>query len=114
MSVRDSFVKKFGEAEASKFEVAAESHKNGIHDKQGSDPFKWVILICIGSECFTNPRYRAYHGITADAEEVRQWCLQHGDLASHDGDCDFLALCANAYEPYLVLPTTEQENNNGD
>lgn len=99
MSVRVAFVEAFGEANAAAVENAARGHMNGIHDNQGSDPFRWAIAICIGNECLG--RYAEDHGITATPEELRAWVLEHGDLASHDGDVDYLALLAGAYDGWV-------------
>lgn len=96
-TVRDSFVAQFGEANAAAVESAAEGHKNGVH--QGSDPFKWAILICVGHECLG--KYAEGHGITADLTAVQDWAYIDGDLASHDGDCDFLALMCGAYQGWV-------------
>ena len=65
--LRAEFVSAFGEVQACAIEHAAEGHKNGIHDRPGSDPFRWALLICIGHECFTKASYRTYHDITAPA-----------------------------------------------
>lgn len=101
MSVRDSFVQKFGEDEARRLEDAASEHKNGVHDWTGSDPFKWVLVICIGYQCFEKPSYRTYHKIEAPYEEIRQWIKSDGHLDTHDGDCDFLSLFVGAYNDFM-------------
>ena len=101
MSVRESFVERFGEEQASLIEGAVESHSNMIpwpQDK-GSDPFKWVVLRAIGFECVT--QYKEAHGITVDEGELRDWCLNEGNLSSHDGDFDFLAAFAGIYEGWV-------------
>ena len=100
MSIRAAFVDRFGEDNATAIEAAANEHKNGVHDSPGSDPFKWALLIAIGYECVT--RYADYHHVTADQDELREWCLEHADLASHDGDCDFLAMIVGAYAGWVV------------
>lgn len=96
-----AFAHRFGQDQADAIMAAAESHKNGVHDNPGSDPFKWALLIAIGHECFTHEHYRPYHGITADPDEIREWVRAEADLGTHDGDCDYLALLAGAYEPFL-------------
>ena len=98
---RTLFAAQFGDEQAEAIQSAAEGHKNGVHDRYGSDKFKWALTICIGHECFTNDSYRAEHGITAPVDEVKQWIKDEADLASHDGDFDFLAAMAGAYEEYL-------------
>ncbi len=100
-SVRASFVTRFGEAEARAIESAAEGHTNGIHDRRGSDPFKWAICICIGYQCFEKERFREHHDIKAPASYIDKWIIEEGDLANHDGDVDFIALMINAYDKYI-------------
>lgn len=99
--VRDAFVAVFGEDNAFAIENAAKEHQNGIHDRPGSDPFKWALCICIGYECFTKDSYRDYHGITAPVPALKQWIKEHGELNTHDGDTDYLALFAGAYQEYM-------------
>jgi hypothetical protein len=99
VSIREAFAAEFGEDQAAAVMAAAIQHKNGIHDNPGSDSFKWALLIAIGHECLT--RYRDDHGITADADEMREWIKANADLRSHDGDCDYLALICGAYDEYL-------------
>ncbi len=101
VSVRRSFVRTFGEEQAEKIEAAAAEHKNGVHDKTGSDPFKWAIVICIGFECFTKKDYRSHHGITAPVEKIKGWIKRSGHLDTHDGDIDYLALFTGAYNEYI-------------
>jgi hypothetical protein len=105
--IRESFVEHFGEEQAAKLEAAAVEHKNGIHDEPGSDFFRWAIVICIGFECFTKDRYREYHGITAPVEDVKQWVREHGDIANHDGDADYLSLFCGTYNEYVERPAGE-------
>jgi hypothetical protein len=100
-SVRKSFVEQFGEEQAQRIEEAAYGHKNGAHDHMGSDPFKWAILICIGYECFTEDDYRMEHRITAPAQEIKEWAKKNGNLDTHDGDVDFLALFDGSYDEYM-------------
>lgn len=107
MSVRASFVARFGEADAKAVESAAWGHTqvdgHGIHDNDnhGSDPFKYAFLTAIGWECVG--RFREDHGITAATEDMRDWALTEGDLGSHDGDVpDYLAAICGAYEPWLT------------
>lgn len=101
MSIRAAFAGKFGEDQAAMIEAAAVQHVNSAHDDRGSDPFKWAIAICIGYECMTVDRYRDYHGITADAGELKAWVREHGGLASHNGDVDYLGAAAGAYEGWV-------------
>lgn len=100
MSVRASFVERFSESDAAAIMAAAIEHENGVHDNRGSDPFKWALLIAIGHECIG--RYAEHHGITVAEEDVRHWAVESADLRSHDGDCDYLALLAGAYDSWLA------------
>ena len=104
---RESFVEHFGEDEASCIEGAAMFHMNGIHDKPGSDHFRWAICICIGIECFSSEHGRSHHGIMASVLEIEQWIKDHGDLSSHDGDVDYLALILGKYDKFI--PTTSEK-----
>ena len=102
MSIRAAFAERFGEDQAAMIEAAAVQHTNGVHDERGSDPFKWAIAICNGYECMTVESYRNYHGITADADELKAWVCEHADLASHDGDIDYLAAFCGAYDGWVT------------
>jgi hypothetical protein len=102
MSVRESFVKRFGEDQAVAIELAAESHKNGIHDKTGDDPFKWAILICVGFQCMEIDKYRKSHNITIPFEDIKKWAIEDGDLRSHNGDVDYLCLFAGKYNDWIA------------
>lgn len=95
-SIRAAFAARFGERNAANIEAAAVEHKNGVHDNPGSDPFKWALLIAIGHECMT--QFADYHKITVDPDAVKAWIVEHADLASHDGDFDYLAAMCGAYE----------------
>lgn len=102
MSTRESFVETFDESTADLIVAAAEEHRNGIHDDPGSDYFRWAIAITIGYECWSHPGYARHHGLELpDADAIRQWIKDHGDLANHDGDVDYLALMAGAYNEYV-------------
>jgi hypothetical protein len=104
MSTRDSFVARFDEANAAAIEAAAEGHKNGIHDDPGSDPFRWAIALAIGYQCAELDGYREHHGITTPWSEIRDWIKTDGDLANHDGDCDYLAVFTGTHNEYVGLP----------
>ena len=79
-SVRTSFVEHFGEDQANNIMLAAETHKNGIHDKYGSDPFKWAICICIGYECLK--RFAEFHNIIVPYNKLKEWILNCGELGT--------------------------------
>jgi hypothetical protein len=100
-SVRNKFVKEFGEELAGKIEAAASEHDNEAHPNRGSDPFKWALLICIGYECLSNPSYRKYHGIRCSWPKVKKWIKENGHLDTHDGDCDYLSMFCGAYNEYM-------------
>jgi hypothetical protein len=102
VSIRDAFVARFGEDEAIRIEGAAEGHANGINNERvGSDPFKWALLICIGYECMSKDSYREHHGIEAPWADLKAWIIEHADLASHDGDCDYLCMWAGGYDEFV-------------
>jgi hypothetical protein len=87
-TIRDIFVKDFGEEEAQAFEQAAIEHSNGLNsNNKGSDPFKWVLTIVIGYDCFQK-EYRKYHNITTPTKKIKKWIKDNADLGTHDGDFD--------------------------
>lgn len=108
-TIRTKFVEDFGEDLAIKLESAAEKHSNEINNKdKGDDPFKWVLLICIGYQCFEIDSYRKYHDIKeASFEQLKKWIRNNADLGSHKGDCDYLALFVGRYKPFIK----RNENN---
>ena len=105
VSVRVPFVEDFGEDQAAAIEAAAEEHKNGVHDKPGSDYFRWALAIAIGFECMERPSFREYHGITAPWRKLRPWIKNNGRLAEHDGDVDYMSLLIGTYNYYVGKPT---------
>lgn len=109
-SIREKFVRKFGETEAKNIEIAAESHKNGIHDKLGSDPFKWALLICIGFQCMEVERFRKYHNIMTPWLDLKAWIKRNGKLSTHDGDCDFISLFAGIYDDFIPKNQLKKED----
>lgn len=99
---RDSFVARFGEADAVVMESAAAHHENGVNsERKGSDQFRWALAICIGYECFTRPAFHEWHGFTAAGDDIKAWAKEHGDLEHHDGDVDYISLLAGAYGEYV-------------
>lgn len=105
MSIRESFVEHFKEEDARAIESAAREHSNGVHDKPGSDHFRWAIAICIGYECMEVDTYRDYHGVTASWPDLKQWIKDHANLADHDGDVDYLSLFAGTYDQFMPSKT---------
>ena len=100
--IRKKFVKAFGEKQATFVEKAANYHANGINSEcKGDDPFKWALLICIGYQCCEKGNYRKYHGITAPWAKIKAWIKKHGQLNSHVGDCDYLALLCGTYNEFM-------------
>lgn len=105
--LRKKFVEVFGEWDASLLEEACDMHihaksndpliafvaglfgdspENHEKDDRGSDPFRYVILTCLGYECVTNDGYRRAHALTLDPFEFMKWCITEADLESFDGD----------------------------
>lgn len=103
MTVRQAFVESFGELQAIAVEAAANEHKNGVHDRPGSDPFRWALVIAIGYECMEVDSYRKHHGITVPWRRLRPWIKKHGDLKNHDGDSDYISLFSGAYNYFVGL-----------
>lgn len=101
MSVRESFEQRFGSEQADALVSAAEQHDNDVHSNRGSDPFKWAVLIAIGYQCVEIDEYRDSHGITVPWDDFRDWAKTDADLASHDGDCDYLSLMCGKYNEYM-------------
>jgi phosphomannomutase len=101
-TIRTKFVSAFDEETAAAIEAAANEHANGTNsENKGTDPFKWALLIVIGYECASKNSYREYHGIKAEWSLLKAWIKEHADLASHDGDCDYLAMLAGAYNEFM-------------
>jgi hypothetical protein len=101
---RALFAARFGEEQADQLQAAAESHKNGVHDVTGSDPFRWAVIIALGYQCAEVGGYRDHHGITAPWGDIEAWLKepeQREWLASHDGDMDYLSLMAGTYNAYM-------------
>ena len=105
MNTREHFVRAFSEAEAVAIEGAAEEHGNGVNNaNKGSNPFKWAILIVIGYQCAECDGYRKHHGITLDYAAFKRWVRAHGNLGTHDGDCDYLCLMGGGYNDWIPEP----------
>lgn len=101
-TIRNIFVKDFGEEEAQAFEQAAIEHSNEFNSKnKGSDSFKWVLTIVIGYDCFLKKEYRKYHNITTPTKKIKKWIKDNADLGTHDGDFDTLALFSGTYNEYV-------------
>ena len=108
-SVRESFVLHFSEEAALLLEAAAESHKNGIHDEKGSDPFKWTIAMVIGNQCIEGEKQK-YHGLEEfNDRKFKQWVKDYGELGSHDGDVDYLSAFCGIYDEYI-----KEDERNGN
>jgi hypothetical protein len=103
MSIREQFIRVFGEEQADRIETAAREHGNGTNDANlGSDPFKWALCICIGYQCMEVDRYRDHHGITAPWEDLKAWMVEHADLGTHDGDVDYLTAACGGYGEFIT------------
>lgn len=109
MTIRTSFVEHFGEENATRVEEAALSHLTegpfpslDVHadDKWGPDPFRYLFLTCVARDCFT--RWRKYHRIDAEYEDILAWALEHADLHEYEGDLpDYIAMLIGAYTPWI-------------
>jgi hypothetical protein len=109
MTIRTSFVERFGEENAVRVEEAALMHLGegpaphlDVHadDKWGPDPFAYLFLVCIGRDCFT--RWRTWHNMGFEYEEVLAWALENANLHAYEGDLpDYLAMMAGAYNPWI-------------
>jgi hypothetical protein len=100
--IREKFVKDFGEEQAQMIEQVANSHANGVNDRnKGKDPFKWALLICIGYQCMEKQSYRNYHQISISWNILKKWIKNYGELSSHNGDCDYLALITGKYHEFI-------------
>jgi hypothetical protein len=104
--IRPRFVADFGEAQAVAIEQAAQGHKNGVHDNEGSDAFRYAIVMCIGYQCVA--KNADYHGITVPFETFKAWVREHAELDRHDGDCDFLALFCGVYQAFMPGATDDK------
>ncbi len=109
ISTRESFVKRFNEETAQAIEAAADEHKNGVHDRAGSDPFRWAIAICLGYECMSKESYRNYHGITPPWDDLKAWIKTDGDLVNHDGEFDYIAAFIGVYSEFV--PEKKEDGN---
>jgi hypothetical protein len=116
MTVRDSFVAHFGEANATRVEEASLGHINDLSngdvhkdDSMGTDPFQYALLNCVSRDCFT--QWSDYHGFQGmPIEDVRTWAITHAHLHEFDGDIpDYLGLFAGAYHPWLNWEEMGQE-----
>jgi hypothetical protein len=117
MSIRESFVEHFGEVNAVRVEEAALGHMSegsmphlNVHadDKWGDDSFRYLFLLCIGRDCFT--RWRKWHLIDAEYEDILAWALEFADLHDHTGDLpDYMAALAGAYGPWINWSKAGQE-----
>ena len=102
-----AFAERFGEEEADRILMAAEQHANGINDRnRGSDFFKWALLITIGYECWSSPDSYDYHAFTSAPEDIKAWIKEHGEIDTHDGDFDYLALFVGKYNEYVSADDT--------
>lgn len=101
-SIRGRFVRDFGETTAAKIEAAASGHSNGINsERKGDDPFKWALLICIGYQCMEKGDFRKHHGIKPKWSKLKAWIKRHGELNTHNGDCDYLSMMSGVYNEYM-------------
>lgn len=109
MSIREDFVKEFGEQTASAIETAAEKHENGLHPNKGNDPFKWALMLAISYQCFEVTSYKKEHKIKPSYARISKWIKDYGNLKDYDGDVDFLALVSGAYNKYVPKDNKSKE-----
>ncbi len=102
-SIRDKFVKEFGEGLAEQLEAAAMYHGYSVGVNMGSDPFKWVLLTCIDFQCFEKDRFRKFHGIPKKPSYtvLKRWIRDNAELGTHDGNYNRFMLASGAYDYYL-------------
>ena len=104
MSVREHFVATFGESAAAAIEKAGFGHRDKRDDSLkdrglGSDPFKCALVFVIGYGCVS--RFAEDHGISIEPAAFKSWVREHGELASHDGDMDYISVFTGAYNDYV-------------
>ena len=103
-SVGKKFAEKFGREEADRILLVGLTHRREhffrTDAKLGSDPFKGALAFVIGMECVT--KYAKEHGFKLDPAEFKAWVIEHGEMRSHDGDFDGLALLAGSYNEWLA------------
>lgn len=108
MTVRNQFVERFGEENATRIEEASLTHTQdpsyqSVHkdDDWGSDPFQYHLMTCVSRRCFEHQGGET-HGFTFTREEVRQWAVEEGRLHEYDGDVpDYIGLLAGAYANWI-------------
>lgn len=103
-TIKTRFIKDFGEELAGKVEECAVGHSNEVNSRnKGEDPFKWALLICIGYECLSKTNYREYHHIPLKPswKVIKSWIKKYGELGTHTGDLDYLALFGGAYNEFV-------------
>ena len=62
------------------------------------------MLICIGYQCVE--LYHAEHGITVPFDDFKAWAKESAELATHDGDVDYISLLAGSYNEYMSSKAT--------
>jgi hypothetical protein len=111
VSIRDSFVERFGEDLAVKIEEASIGHINDDKtnhgdDNWGSDPFRYHLMMAIAHECMG--RWGKWHGIDVDVVDVMLWTRENADLLSFDGDQpDYIAMIAGCYYAWIDWEKTD-------
>lgn len=99
-----NFCGQFGQDQADAVYTAATSHRDldGSGERSTFQPdypdhFATIFAFAIGYECVNRNEFKDYHGITADTEQMRQWCLDNNVLNRAE-DADFLCLLAGGYD----------------
>ena len=97
--LKKDFIKQFSKGQAKLLLKAARSHKNGIHDEEGKDPFSWAILLCLSYQCIEVDSFRKHHGITINYAQFMQFLEEHiKELRAHKGSVDYLGLFSGVYD----------------
>jgi len=100
-NIREKFVEEWGEELATAIEKAADSHRDGVNDREIGDPFKWALLICIGYQCLEKKKFRKYHSMPDFSwKKLKRWIRDNAELGTYKGDLDYLALFCGTYNYY--------------
>jgi len=104
MTLQERFATEFGEEQAIAIINAAEEHSSETIAKgQGSDPFKWALVICIDFDCWVKRRFRHYHKIKPSAFRIENWIIHHANLEDYDGDVPPISLVLGKYNKFMPV-----------
>lgn len=87
MTLRESFVRQFGEQEARTVEASAKFHivPMGQSYRKGSDPFLHDVMACVCFCCFETDSARHHHGFRALLPDIKRWIFEECDFGQYDG-----------------------------